>query len=76
MKLRYKIGWAVSAAAVLASLAGSILVRSYERSDRVYHAMMLRGYGQVPRGASDEFQTRPSDLIFAGSTPASLRTPS
>ncbi|MEJ2734860.1 MAG: cobalt ECF transporter T component CbiQ [Anaerolineae bacterium] len=51
--------------AVLASLAGSILVRSYERSDRVYHAMMLRGYGQVPRGASDEFQTRPSDLIFA-----------
>lgn len=29
-----------------ASLAGSILVRSYEQSDRVYHAMILRGYGQ------------------------------
>lgn len=30
---------------VLAALAGSILVRSYEQSDRVYTAMRLRGYG-------------------------------
>jgi cobalt/nickel transport system permease protein len=51
---------------VLASLAGSILVRSYERSDRVYHAMMLRGYGQAPRSALDEFQSRSSDLILTG----------
>ena len=49
---------------ILASLAGSILVRSYERSDRVYHAMMLRGYGQAPGSAMDEFQTRSSDVIL------------
>lgn len=33
----------------LASLAGSILVRSYERSERVHKAMVLRGYGQASR---------------------------
>jgi cobalt/nickel transport system permease protein len=49
---------------ILAALAGSILVRSYERSDRVYHAMMLRGYGQAPGSAMDEFQTRSSDVIL------------
>jgi cobalt/nickel transport system permease protein len=31
---------------VFASVAGTILVRSYEQSDRVYSAMTLRGYGQ------------------------------
>ncbi|NJO19990.1 MAG: hypothetical protein HC838_07910, partial [Spirulinaceae cyanobacterium RM2_2_10] len=36
----------------LASLAGSLLVRSYERSQHVYQAMILRGYGQGP-GARD-----------------------
>ena len=30
---------------VLASLLGSLFVRSYERSNRIYHAMILRGYG-------------------------------
>jgi cobalt/nickel transport system permease protein len=30
----------------LASLAGSLLVRSYEQSERVYKAMRLRGYGR------------------------------
>lgn len=29
-----------------ASLAGTLLVRSYEQSERVYKAMRLRGYGQ------------------------------
>jgi len=29
---------------VLASLLGSLFVRSYERSNRIYHAMILRGY--------------------------------
>ena len=33
---------------ILSSLAGTILVRSYERSERVYKAMVLRGYGQSP----------------------------
>jgi cobalt/nickel transport system permease protein len=49
---------------ILASLAGSILVRSYERSDRVYHAMMLRGYGQAQGNVLDEFQTRSSDVVL------------
>lgn len=31
--------------AALVSLAGSLLVRSYEQSERVYDAMRLRGYG-------------------------------
>jgi cobalt/nickel transport system permease protein len=30
---------------VLSSLAGTLLVRSYERSERIYKAMILRGYG-------------------------------
>jgi len=30
---------------ILASLMGSLLVRSYEQSKRVYQAMILRGYG-------------------------------
>ncbi len=47
---------------VLASLAGSILVRSYEQSERVYRAMTLRGYGRSPR-RHDEFQTRPRDVM-------------
>jgi cobalt/nickel transport system permease protein len=31
----------------LASLLGTLLVRSYERSERVYQALRLRGYGQA-----------------------------
>lgn len=50
---------------VLASLAGTILVRSYERSDRIYKAMILRGYGRAPR-RPDEFQARPRDAIALG----------
>jgi cobalt/nickel transport system permease protein len=53
------------ALSILASLAGSILVRSYERSERIYRAMVLRGYGQAPR-RQDEFQARPGDVIGAG----------
>ncbi|MFE4108173.1 cobalt ECF transporter T component CbiQ [Almyronema epifaneia] len=30
----------------LAALAGSLLIRSYEKSEQVYQAMLLRGYGQ------------------------------
>jgi len=47
---------------VLASLAGSILVRSYEQSERVYKAMILRGYGQ-PTRSRDDFPVRPCDVI-------------
>lgn len=46
---------------VLASLVGSLLVRSYERSDRVYQAMILRGYGQ-PRSHGHDFRATARDV--------------
>lgn len=49
----------------LASLAGSLLVRSYERSDRVYEAMLLRGYGRAPRVQAD-FRWRARDAMALG----------
>jgi len=50
---------------VLAWLGGSILVRSYERSEWVYKAMILRGYGHAPplRG---EFQIHACDVVVLG----------
>ena len=53
------------ALSVLASLAGSILVRSYERSERIYEAMILRGYGHAPR-RKGEFQAATSDVVGLG----------
>jgi len=50
---------------VLASLAGSILVRSYEQSERVYKAMVLRGYGRSSR-PRDDYQARSHDVIILG----------
>jgi cobalt/nickel transport system permease protein len=47
---------------ILASLAGSILVRSYEQSERVYKAMILRGHGDRPTRPSDDFQTCAGDV--------------
>ena len=46
-------------------LSGSLLLRSYERSEWVYKAMILRGYGHAPypRG---EFQTHARDVITLG----------
>jgi len=46
-------------------LSGSILVHSYEQSEWVYKAMILRGYGHIqhPR---DEFQTHARDVITLG----------
>lgn len=32
---------------VLAAVAGTLLIRSFERSEQVYRAMVLRGYGRV-----------------------------
>jgi len=50
---------------VLASLVGSILVRSYEQSERVYKAMVLRGYGRSSRSRG-EFQSCPRDTAALG----------
>jgi len=49
---------------VPAWLSGSILVRSYERSEWVYKAMLMRGYGQGrPR---DEFPIHVRDIVILG----------
>jgi len=50
---------------ILAWLSGSILVRSYERSEWVYKAMILRGYGLAPHPRG-EFQTHTRDVIILG----------
>jgi cobalt/nickel transport system permease protein len=51
----------------LAALAGSLLVRSYEQSQRIYHAMLLRGYGRAPR-RPDEFRAGLQDKALLGLT--------
>ncbi|MEA1959411.1 MAG: cobalt ECF transporter T component CbiQ [Chloroflexota bacterium] len=47
---------------VLAWLGGSILVRSYERSEGVYRAMILRGYGHAGH-PGEEFHSCPADAV-------------
>lgn len=50
----------------LASLVGSILVRSYGQSERVYQAMTLRGYGHSSRSPDgNERITRRDVLMLA-----------
>ncbi|MEM8532801.1 MAG: cobalt ECF transporter T component CbiQ [Chloroflexota bacterium] len=46
----------------LAALAGTMLIRSQEQSERVYHAMLLRGYGKAPR-PRDGFDLRSNDAL-------------
>lgn len=52
----------ISGLGILASLGGSILVRSYERSEWVYKAMILRGYGHAER-PRDEFHACSRDIV-------------
>ena len=49
----------------LAWLSGSLLVHSYERSEWVYRAMIVRGYGQTPQPRAG-FKTRPIDVAILG----------
>ena len=51
---------------VFAQLTGSILIRSYDRSLRIYQAMILRGYG------SQLTQKKPQKVKFAKSDSYSL----
>lgn len=48
---------------ILAWLGGSLLVRSYERSEWIYKAMILRGYGQNG-AARHEFKARSGDIAI------------
>lgn len=52
----------------LAALAGTLLVRSYERSERVYQAMILRGYGAGRPGMAGGvlFQAGRADVLATG----------
>ena len=53
----------------LSGLLGTLLIRSYERSERVYKAMQLRGYGQLnqPQLAAQQPIDRRS-LLLTGMT--------
>lgn len=52
---------------VLASLGGSIMVRSYERSEWIYKAMILRGYGcGHTESPQDEFKICSRDIVILG----------
>jgi len=48
----------------IGSLVGSLLVRTYERAERVYKAMRLRGYGHG-HTIRNELRTRPGDVLAA-----------
>ncbi len=58
---------------MLAALAGSLLVRSYEQSERIYQAMILRGYGHTStvrhlhRANAQDMLILASVLVLAGS---------
>lgn len=44
----FRTEFSLASLTTLTSLLGHMLVRSYEQSERVYKAMVLRGYGGVP----------------------------
>ena len=47
---------------ILATLAGTLFIRSYEKAERVYQAMRLRGYGYRPqRLTSHQVSTAPAE---------------
>lgn len=48
-----------------AALAGSLLIRSYTQSERVYQAMRLRGYGSTARPRTGFTATRTDALALA-----------
>jgi cobalt/nickel transport system permease protein len=52
-------------ARVTGGMAGQLFLRSYERSDRIYNAMLARGYSGQFRTLTPHVM-RPGDWIFAG----------
>lgn len=51
-----------------AGLAGSLLIRSYDRSERVYQAMRLRGYGHKKNSIDRNRQEFAADISEANRT--------
>lgn len=47
-----------------ASLLGSLFIRSYEQSDRIYNAMIMRGYGQNVKYQKAEYSYTMYDFIW------------
>ena len=56
----------------LAGLLGTLLIRSYERSERVYKAMRLRGYGQLKQTVVKPTVDSSSVLLTGFSVAAAL----
>ncbi|NEQ31372.1 MAG: cobalt ECF transporter T component CbiQ [Leptolyngbya sp. SIO4C5] len=52
----------------LAALAGSLLIRSYEKSEQVYKAMLLRGYGYGDPIKGPQFKPTRRDRLLLGLT--------
>jgi cobalt/nickel transport system permease protein len=50
----------------LAAIIGTLLIRSYEQSERVYQAMRLRGYGAAPPPRAPYQATSHDRLALAG----------
>jgi cobalt/nickel transport system permease protein len=49
---------------IIGNMIGSLFIRTYERAERVYAAMLARGYtGTVPLPEGTKFDLR--DLLFA-----------
>ena len=64
------LGWR---ARVAGNMVGSLFLRSLARSERVYVAMLARGYNGELRSL-DRFHVRPADLIFVAVTLGSIAT--
>ncbi|MEL6602995.1 MAG: cobalt ECF transporter T component CbiQ [Cyanobacteria bacterium J06614_10] len=58
----------------LSRLLGTLLIRSYERSERIYKAMQLRGYGQLkqPQLIAQQPRDRSSTILTGIVTTAAL----
>jgi len=61
----YRPRW-LPQAAIVGRLAGNLFIRSYERAERVYGAMRLRGYsGQMPTAAPLRFRAADGLVLAA-----------
>lgn len=50
---------------IIAAIIGTLIIRSYEQSERIYHAMRLRGYGLFPLGGTLK-SPKQQDWMIAG----------
>ncbi len=55
--------WSGRTFSTLGGLLGMLFIRSYERGERVYYAMLARGFQGEIR-VLDQFQVRPRDLLL------------